>query len=321
VPVQFITGHTHYRANAELDENAMSFEAGRYLDTVGFVSFPTKKTVTDNATDSFQQVFLDANVNTLKSTLGVDDMTTSSGSALSSLIRQTQKALGLHKIVGCSSQTYYLTNGLKEEHSLWALYMSQVVMKNFFHYNQSSILIQSTGSFRYDLFDGQVMVDDIIAVSPFNDTIYKVSERIKGLDLLNISEILNQLDNTSSLELPSYALSGTIDSQKYYDLYTESISIPLIGEVIFNVTGTSSFKPVQQFRDGRAVTTTGMWIDYVTRHWSCENPGVKVTNRWLFVSFSVIVAMAFFAWRYWSKRYTRQGYDNNISQEEYDTII
>lgn len=73
--VVFITGHTHYRGFAQLDTNAISFEAGRYLDTVGFVSFPTQKTtVTDS--NVCHHVFLDANVNTLKTTLGVDTLTT-----------------------------------------------------------------------------------------------------------------------------------------------------------------------------------------------------------------------------------------------------
>ena len=43
MPVQFITGHTHIRANRQLDYFSSSFEAGRFLDTVGLVSFPTKK--------------------------------------------------------------------------------------------------------------------------------------------------------------------------------------------------------------------------------------------------------------------------------------
>jgi len=42
MPVQFITGHTHIKAYKQLDPNSATFEAGRYLDTLGLVSFPTK---------------------------------------------------------------------------------------------------------------------------------------------------------------------------------------------------------------------------------------------------------------------------------------
>ena len=45
MPVQFVTGHTHYRGYSKPDEHSLSFEAGRYLDTIGFVSFPTQTTV------------------------------------------------------------------------------------------------------------------------------------------------------------------------------------------------------------------------------------------------------------------------------------
>ena len=96
MPIQFITGHTHYRGFEILDDYATSFEAGRYLDTIGFVSFPVQKQNTTveisdhrndtanstNATTQFQHVFLDANLDALKATLGVDDLTTASGSAL-----------------------------------------------------------------------------------------------------------------------------------------------------------------------------------------------------------------------------------------------
>jgi hypothetical protein len=44
MPVQFVTGHTHYRGVQMLDDYSATFEAGRYLDTLGFVSFPTAGT-------------------------------------------------------------------------------------------------------------------------------------------------------------------------------------------------------------------------------------------------------------------------------------
>jgi len=37
MPVQFITGHTHKRKFQQMDSFS-SFEAGRFLDTVGFTS-------------------------------------------------------------------------------------------------------------------------------------------------------------------------------------------------------------------------------------------------------------------------------------------
>ena len=322
IPVQFITGHTHYRSNQLLDDRASSFEAGRYLDTLGFCSFPSKKSIKENVTADFQHVFLDANVQTLKSTLGIEDMSTSSGSALSSLIHETQKDLGLFELIGCSPQMYFLSSGLEDRHSLWALYLYEVVMQGFFRYNQSKVLIQSTFSFRYDLFEGNVTVDDIIAVSPYNNTLYEMSKHTLGADILLALENLNRENNTFYPSLPLFAISGAILPDQYYDVFTESIWIPDISASLSNVTGTY-FDPVQLFTgDGVPVTTTGLWFDYVSTYWSCDNPAaVQVTNRWMFVAFSAMAAAVFFGWRFWAKRYKRQGYDNAVPAEEDDGIL
>lgn len=41
MPIQFITGHTHTRDYERFDNYSTSVEAGKYLDTIGFVSFPS----------------------------------------------------------------------------------------------------------------------------------------------------------------------------------------------------------------------------------------------------------------------------------------
>ena len=38
IPVQFITGHTHYRGWNKKDDYSSSFEAGHYLDTLGWIT-------------------------------------------------------------------------------------------------------------------------------------------------------------------------------------------------------------------------------------------------------------------------------------------
>jgi 2',3'-cyclic-nucleotide 2'-phosphodiesterase (5'-nucleotidase family) len=42
MPIQFIAGHTHYRQYAVLDPTSTVVEAGKYLDTIGWVSFANK---------------------------------------------------------------------------------------------------------------------------------------------------------------------------------------------------------------------------------------------------------------------------------------
>jgi len=109
LPIQFIAGHTHYRRYAVADAQSTVVEAGRYMDTVGWVSFPNAETIqtakeqrrelrfttesevnfTDSnshmtspggsneeasasaVTDLFHHVFLDANKKTLREALGL----------------------------------------------------------------------------------------------------------------------------------------------------------------------------------------------------------------------------------------------------------
>lgn len=42
LPIQFIAGHSHIRGYTVLDPMSTSFEAGAFLDTIGFVTFPWK---------------------------------------------------------------------------------------------------------------------------------------------------------------------------------------------------------------------------------------------------------------------------------------
>ena len=312
MPVLFITGHTHYRGFVELDENAISFEAGRYLDTVGFVSFPTKETATD--TTLFHHVFLDANVETLKKTLGVDTLLTPSGAALKSLILETQRELGLLRVLGCAPESYYLENGLKEPQSLWALYLSEVIEKHFFQYEASFIFVQGTGAFRYSLLQGNVTVDDVIAVSPFNDTVYMVAELISGTHLLQILGTPNQVDGNS--KLPSFAVAGTIEPQYYYDLFTVGFELAYFQDAIYNVTG-SRFDPVEQYLDGKLVTTTGLWMDYVSTSLTCDKKsGVEDMNPpWLVVFFTMVAVIVFFGLRV-RRRYAKREYEIIMDQPQ-----
>jgi hypothetical protein len=219
------------------------------------------------------------------------------------------------------------------------VYLNDVVLRNHFRYNLSKCLIQSTGSFRYDLFDGNITMDDVVAVTPFEDDIYKVSERTLGADIIAAFGPPNQVAKNGTkgtviingrvVDLPEYAMTGTIHPDQYYDLYTQEISVSFIQETLQNVTNSTAFPPEQQFRqDGSSVTTLSLWLDFIDNHWSCDDSSVvKVANRWLFVLFSAAAAFIFFGYRffrhyaYTNKRNARQGYDNGVAIEEDEDMI
>mmetsp|Transcript_18538 Transcript_18538/g.33161 ORF Transcript_18538/g.33161 Transcript_18538/m.33161 type:complete len:835 (+) Transcript_18538:135-2639(+) len=137
--IQFVTGHTHKRAYAELDDYATSFEAGRYLETIGYVSFHP------GVAGSSEHVFIDADRISLGQSLGmsasveeeanedesVDDdypqWMTEDGMELSRYIRRTVEHAGADRILGCSNGRYRAGGRMDEADSLSRLYLERVL--------------------------------------------------------------------------------------------------------------------------------------------------------------------------------------------------
>jgi 2',3'-cyclic-nucleotide 2'-phosphodiesterase (5'-nucleotidase family) len=311
MPIQFVTGHTHIRGHAVLDDMSTSLQAGRYLDTIGFCSFPTKQQQRQQSQEdkddvrhhSFQHILLDANQEKLRSILQVPQLNTPDGVALSARIHQTQQDLGLLRPIGCSPNTYYLDYGLDHVQSLWRLYLSQVLPSTLFRSNYITttinnnvatalplssspmIFLQGTDGLRFDLFQGQVLVDDAIAVSPFHDVIYQVLDQVRGDVVLQIFEtkaasVAKLETTTASAPLPEYAfaIGGGGDQQEpfpsivaheYYQLMTVELDLNYVLRRIENVTGTiPTPKPVLLGgRTGQVVTSTQLWIGFVQTQW------------------------------------------------------
>lgn len=269
--IQFITGHSHRRCALQLDAYASSVEAGRYLDTVGFASFPIiNASSTYNQTEDFRHVMIDATKAELNDTLGEKvDLRTSKGAELSDLIVQTQHALGLDQVLGCSQHDYDLTAGIDQPFSLWALYLDEVIPSQLTEYNASGLFFQRTAAFRYHLFSGQVTVDDIIAVCPFNDTVYQVTDAILGSDVIAALADRSSLTVVGHL-LPPMAMSPphTIDPYHAYAVYVPEFDMPEIVQRLSDQT-QQVYTPQALQRDGLNLTTTNMWRDFVVKQWQC----------------------------------------------------
>jgi hypothetical protein len=188
MPVQFITGHTHVRAFQNPDNSSSSVESGRYLDTVGFVSFPRRETLLEQpGTALFQHVFLDASREQFEKTLNGPPLDTEEGAELSALIHRVQVELGLREIVGCSPQRYYFEKPIYASDSVWGLF-EQVIVPKMFGGNQ--IVMFATELARYDLLPGDLTVDEIISMIPFNDTIFLIPDVPLDI-LLELNSTLN----------------------------------------------------------------------------------------------------------------------------------
>ena len=112
IPIQFIAGDSHVRGYGTLDSASTVVEPGRFLDTVGFVSFPWRPasyglpehyqrandtfSKDETAPHDFHHVFLDANKDVLRETLAGNKtgLETGRGRALSHFIQGTRLSLG-----------------------------------------------------------------------------------------------------------------------------------------------------------------------------------------------------------------------------------
>ena len=270
MPVQFITGHTHHRDYAVFDTYSTSFEAGRYLDTLGFVSFPDLETASQsdphsNTTtqDLFKYVYVDANKQTFQETLRVDTLSTSNGAELSQMIDRIQEEMGLDEQVGCVGETYYLEHGLEQPDSLWGYFADRVVSTQF---TKQQVLLLGKGGWRYDLLAGEQRLDDVIAVSPFNETLYEWKQ-IDGDIILQLNSTLNLINDPYMETLPNYILISTdhVDPDKTYDLVTDKFEVQNIQKTIMNFTSNIT-DPVAM----REITTTTIWIDHIREHSPCK---------------------------------------------------
>jgi len=274
MPIQFITGHTHYRGYAKLDNRSATFEAGRYLDTVGFVSFPTRENFVKDEND-FEHVFLDAKVSKLSEVLGLDDddrseadeLLTFKGQNLLDFIDQTREHLGIDDVIGCSPRTFYLNSSLHAKDSIWALYKEQVVPLTFPIVDEKKkVIIQNKRSnLRYSLFEGNTTLDDAWVVNPFNESFYQVAEDVPTDVLLKLQESLLETYSEDYLpQVPEWILIGVVEENETYDIYTGHFDVPALQEALkrFDRAVETEYEP-QSINYG----TTQIWIDFIKQEW------------------------------------------------------
>ena len=354
MPIQFIAGHTHYRRFAVADPVSTIVEAGKYLDTVGFVSFPTVSTVIshkqqqlrllqeeeeeelgDNNTtetttspittttespspvpapdetteqptststasstittttstttasaDMFEHVFLDANVATLQSTLGlssVEQFETPYGKEINAFIDETRTKMGLTNKIGCAPKDYILNVSMTNDNSLWKLFQEQVAPHQLLKKDDKksttcrAILIDQ-GSWRYDLYGGNNLAyDNIIAVSPFNQPMFLIGT-VPGKLILELNTTMNE-ESTPEQQyyntLPAWILTGDIDDpEQDCELYSRHFNVPPVQESLRKLYPDLG-EPIEL-----NITSTSIWLSFVIDQWHCFGVGVGETQWW-----------------------------------------
>jgi Calcineurin-like phosphoesterase len=264
VPVQFIAGHTHRRQLERPGPASSAAEFGRFLDTVGFAAFPTREayraTNETQRSGLFRQVFLDANVGVLEQVLGVDALMTDEGQDLSNFIDKTQEEMGLHDVVGCLRGSYYLENRTTTDRdSLWRFFAEKVVPTQF---EADAVVIMGQAYWRYDLLGGGDMrLDDIAAVSPFNES-FVSWEGVPGEVVSAVNQTLNAANSSYLPLLPNYVLSSAepFQESRPYRLVTNRYEAGAVQDALLAINANVGDAKHMN------LTTTQVWVDYFVQY-------------------------------------------------------
>jgi len=280
MPVQFITGHTHRRDYELFETNSASFEAGRFLDTVGFVSFPSIKSITTGATTAaddiatllnetkppepenlFKYKYMDAHTDVLSDALGIspEDFPTENGVDQSEFILRIQIEMGLKQVIGCVNRNHFVNRSLDARDSLWGFFRNEVVPTMF---SGDQVTFFGLDAWRYDLYTREVHLDDVLAISPFNNSLVKW-ENVPAEVVTALNASVNAEPNNWMPQLPNYILASAEpleSSNRMYTLIVDDFEKGFISEQLAQVWPNQTDLPAPTPFPG--LTTSSIWIDY-----------------------------------------------------------
>lgn len=297
IPVQFLTGHSHMRGQTAVDNYSSSFEAGHYLDTLGWASFdllpssPVESAAVASPLDrdhppvEFHFEYVEAHRASLSEFAGVrvDELDTKEGRELSEAIHAAYAQLNLSIVIACPRMQYYQDATIDRADSLYRIYLESVIpaiLRNSSsnsHPNEAWYLC-GVGSLRYDVYPGRFLYNDVFSVAPFaNQFLYYPS--LPGSKIQNILQLMINSTDPIYKSLPSYIGGpGILVESKMYDLFLDDFSSPILVPIIALV---AQLDPVVvkaklvPWRGDRSapdfVDTTLIWAQEAPKLWPCKD--------------------------------------------------
>ena len=233
VAVQFVAGHTHRRAYRALDDRAAVLEAGRFLDTIGYLGFDPDP----GAVNATAHAFVDGSRRELARALGHEDGTlpaTPDGADLSGYIRRTLEHAGGTARVGCAPARYRADGGPEDADSLERLFLDRVLPAAYLRHRRRlkrssdphhhhappgatqkeaavrDVFVQhparpsaaaaeaAMDAIQYDLFPGAVTLNDVYGVVPVDDALVKLGRPLRGNVVLDIVREMREGNGTGT---------------------------------------------------------------------------------------------------------------------------
>ncbi|POY76504.1 calcineurin family phosphoesterase [Rhodotorula taiwanensis] len=170
IPVVVFGGHHHVRQCARYDEYSIGLAAGRYMETIGFLSMSGLDETATKA-PSFRRRYLDQNRNTYAYHAG-KNFDTPRGRAITQRLSDTAAAFNLTDTFGHAPQDYFLYRyPHTSEHSVLNLMTREVLPKMVTRTDRpyEMLMLLNSGSIRFDIFKGPFTRNDQWIILPFTN--------------------------------------------------------------------------------------------------------------------------------------------------------
>lgn len=181
-PIQFFGGHSHIRDFHKYDSSAYGLQAGRYMETIGWMSIEgikgvgkkqDPKDLKSRASMKFERRYIDNNLFGYYYHTGLNESTfpTEHGQNVSASIHEARNALNLDHSFGCApkdlwlNRTPYPSNG-----SVLTWLETEVIPEiivNSKRKDNPTLAIINSGAIRFDIFKGPFTIDTTYIISPF----------------------------------------------------------------------------------------------------------------------------------------------------------
>ncbi|KAI1292405.1 hypothetical protein EDD11_008788 [Mortierella claussenii] len=181
-PILLFGGHLHVRDFTTYDSRAFGLSAGRFMETLGWMSVSgihdracriEANCIGKNLTVSRR--YLDTNVHTYKThslAHPKQRFDTWRGRRITKEITKQRKALGLSTVLGCAPQDYYLSRyPYTDSRSLLNLVTKEILPFSIVDKSRPypAVVFINSGCQRFDVAKGAFTIDDTYVVSPFHD--------------------------------------------------------------------------------------------------------------------------------------------------------
>jgi hypothetical protein len=201
-PIQFFGGHSHIRNYHKYDSKAYGLQAGRYMETIGWMSIEGikgkgnggGKDIEPRASMSFKRRYIDNNLFGYHYHTGLNRSTfpTERGLNASAAIHKARKALELDYNFGCAPRDLWMNRApYPGNDSIFTWLETEVipdVAVNPERKDIPTLAILNTGTIRFDIFKGAFTRDITYIISPFiskfsylKDVPYGAAKRVEKL--------------------------------------------------------------------------------------------------------------------------------------------